>query len=93
MGKINPVKPVEAARLCVQLSLAARLTNYKQQHAWIKDILNSEHLLTYSALNEENTEYEFMNILQGTMKQKVMILKKIQQNKENKKKITNSRIK
>ena len=57
-----------------------------------KEILNSEHLLTCSALNEENNEYEFMNILQGTMKQKVMVLKKIQQNKETKKKITNSGI-
>ena len=57
-----------------------------------KDIMNSEHLLTCSALKEENNEYEFMNILQETMKQKVMVLKKIQENKETKKKITNSGI-
>ena len=57
-----------------------------------KDIMNSEHLLKCSALNKENNEYEFINILQETIKQKVMVLKKIQQNKETKKKITNTGI-
>ena len=57
-----------------------------------KDILNSEHLLRCPAINQEKNEYDFKNILQGTMKQKVIILKKIQKNKEKKKKITNSGI-
>ena len=52
-----------------------------------KQILNSEHMLTCLALNEEETNLKYENILKGTMQQKVTILRKITQNEEKKKKI------
>ena len=57
-----------------------------------KEVLNSEHLLTCFEINKEETTFKFENILKGTMKQKVLIIKKIQENKEKKKTLTNSGI-
>ena len=57
-----------------------------------KEVLNSEHLLTCVAINTEESILKFENILKGTMKQKVSIIKKIQENKEKKKIGTNSGI-
>ena len=57
-----------------------------------KEVLNSEHLLTCVAINKEETILKFENILKETMKQKVSIIKKIQENKEKKIIITNSGI-
>ena len=57
-----------------------------------KEVLNSEHLLTCVAINKEENILKFENILNGTMKQKVSIIKKIQENKEKKKIVTNSGI-
>ena len=48
-----------------------------------KEVLNSEHLLTCEAIYKEETILKFKNILKCTMKQKVSIIKKIQENAVN----------
>lgn len=55
-------------------------------------IYNSEHLLTCVAIKKEESILKFQNILKWTMKQRVSLIKKIQENKEKKKIVTNSGI-
>ena len=57
-----------------------------------QEILNTKHLLSCLALKKDETEIKYENILEGTMKQKVTILEKIQEVLETKKQLTNSGI-